>query len=112
MSRKEIVLLVSRALAIIQFVTALLEISYLPERFMSLLRHDRLDSVLISPATDAWYQNYYRVVIAFLFLRIIGLLVLTYIFWNCAPWFERQLLPANGDASLTPEPAAPAQQSE
>ena len=36
MSREEAVLLMSRALACIQGITALLEAAYLPERFMTL----------------------------------------------------------------------------
>ena len=93
MSRKEAVLLVSRALAIIQFVTALLDISYLPERFISLYHHERVVSVLATAGTDTYFQTLDRVGMVFMLMRIAGLLILTVVFWNCGSWFERVLLP-------------------
>lgn len=93
MSRKEAVLLVSRALAIIQFVNAMLEITYLPVRFMSLLHHAREVSVLALPASDDFWRGYYCIDIAFLLLRVVALLLLTFVLWNCGPWIERVLLP-------------------
>jgi hypothetical protein len=95
MSRKEIVLLVSRALAIIQFVSAVLEITYLPERLVSFIHYvGRFDDLA---TTDGYWGTYYRVQIGFLFMRIIIQLVLTVIFWNCGPWIERTLLPSPAD---------------
>ncbi len=93
MSRKEAVLLVSRALAIIQFVAALLDISYLPERFVSLSHYERIGSIVAATETDSYFQALGRVGIAFMLVRIAGLLVLAVIFWNCGPWFETVLLP-------------------
>ena len=93
MSRKEAVLLVSRALAIIQFVTAMLEITYLPIRFMSLFHHVRGVSVLEVSASDAFWRDYYRVDITFFLLRRAALLLLAVVLWNCGPWMERVLLP-------------------
>jgi hypothetical protein len=93
MSRKEAVLLVSRALAVIQFVTALLDITHLPEWLMSLHHHERLIEALGISNTDEYWRSYDQVGVAFLFARIAGLLVLTLVFWNCGPWFERVLLP-------------------
>jgi hypothetical protein len=92
MSRKEAVLLAGRALAIIQFVAALLDISYLPERLVSLSHYEHMASVTAATESD-YFQALGRVGIIFMLMRIAGLLVLAAIFWNCGPWFERVLLP-------------------
>jgi hypothetical protein len=92
-SRKEAVLLVSRAVAIIQFVTAVLNITYLPEWFVSLHHHEGVIAALGVSERDEYLRSYDQVGIAFLFGRIAILLTLTLVFWNCGPWFERVLLP-------------------
>jgi hypothetical protein len=93
MSRKEVVLLVSRALAVIQFVSAVLEITYLPERLLSFVHYVGFTGGSAMPGDYA--ATHYRVEIGFLFARIIFELVLTVVFWNCGPWVERTLLPSN-----------------
>jgi len=45
-SKDEVVLLVSRAIAILQFITAMLEIAYLPERLLSLHHYQNRGSLL------------------------------------------------------------------
>ena len=93
MSRKEIVILVSRAFALIQLVTALLEITYLPGRFMSLIHHVReIDTVGPSRAGDYW-RMYYQLDIMSFMIRIAGLLIIAILFWHCGPWVERILSP-------------------
>ena len=112
MSRKEIVLLVSRALAMIQFVAAMLEISYLPERVVSLMHRAHSFSAQGDAESANYWSSYDQVGVAFMCARIVGLLVLTAIFWNSAPWIERMLAPtregADRVALLREEPAAPA----
>jgi hypothetical protein len=93
MSRKEAVVLVSRALAVIQFITALLDISVLPERFISLHHYAHIFNSIGASETTTYYLTYDRVEIAFLFARIACLLTLTLVLWNCGPWVERLLLP-------------------
>lgn len=93
MTKKEAVLLVSRALAIIQIVTALEAITYLPERFISLFHHAQAESVLEPFKIDRYFQTLDRVGMTLMLVRILGLLVLAFIFWNCGPWVERILLP-------------------
>jgi hypothetical protein len=102
MSRKEAVLLVSRALAIFQFVYALLEITYLPERLISLFGHA---SAAGSSGTDDYFRSYDSVGVAFLLVRIVIQLVLTVVFWNCGPWIERVLLPESGNPGHSTPPA-------
>ena len=93
MSRKEAVLLVSRVLSILQMIYALMELTYLPVRFASLRHHaSRIDTLGPSAYDDFW-SGYYRVDIAFLFARVTICLVVAFLFWNCAPWVERLLLP-------------------
>jgi hypothetical protein len=103
MSRKEAVLLVSRALAIFQFVYALLEITYLPERLISLFGHA---SAAGASGMDDYFGSYNRVGVVFLLVRIGIQLVLTVVFWNCGPWIERVLLPASGKPDHSTPPAS------
>jgi hypothetical protein len=92
MSRKEAVLLAGRALAIIQFVAALLDISYLPERLVSLSHYQHMGTALAGTEAE-YFQTLGRVGIAFMMMRIAGLLILAAIFWNCGRWLESILSP-------------------
>ncbi|MGD0628725.1 MAG: hypothetical protein ABR987_05205 [Terracidiphilus sp.] len=93
MSKKEAVLLVSRALAMIQIITAFIEAATLPDRLVSL--HHYTDRISRSAATsqDFYFQSYDRVGIALLFARVAGLMLFALLFWNCGPLVERILLP-------------------
>lgn len=93
MSRKEAVLLVSRALAVIQLITAFLEITTLPYRLISL--HHYTDRINRSVATegDFYFKSHDHVEIAFMFARIAGLMLFAFLFWKCGPWIESILLP-------------------
>lgn len=97
MTREEAVVLVSRALACIQAITALIEATYLPERFMTLHRYiqDALvakDTAVFDLATN--YVSVERVEIAFFFGRIAFLMLMALVFWNCGPRIAHLLLPA------------------
>ena len=91
MSRREIVVLVSRALACIQLITALLDVCYLPEKLFSFVHYAN------QPDISGNSQHYFRMLesvsILTLVLRIGILLVSFLIFWNCGAWVERTLLP-------------------
>jgi hypothetical protein len=93
MDRKAALLLVSRALALIQGVCALIETSYLPERLYSYLHYAHQVAQVSVPVGSLYLPSLYRVEVAFLFLRILIYLVLAVVFWNCAPWVENTLLP-------------------
>jgi len=93
MTRKEAVLLVSRALAIIQMVTALLEITYLPEKLLSLHHYASRINEQVATAGDFYFWTYDRFGLAFYSLRIAALLVFAILLWNCQPWIQRLLLP-------------------
>jgi hypothetical protein len=90
MSRDDAVLLVSRAIAVMQFITAFLEVTYLPERLTSLRHYSAIGS--ISPGST-YFENLDRVEIGFLFGRIACLLLTSWLFWSCGPRIGRLLLP-------------------
>jgi hypothetical protein len=56
MSRKEIVLLVSRAFALLLISWAFVEVTYLPERLFALSHH--LNQSSVSVANDYWSRYY------------------------------------------------------
>jgi len=92
MSRREAIVLVSRALACIQLITALLDATYLPERVLAFLHYANL------PEATTNSQHYFRVIdtlSVFTLIVRIGILLVTFlIFWNCGAWIERTLLPS------------------
>lgn len=92
MSRKEAVLLVSRALAMIQLITAFIEVTVLPSCFVSLHHYTSRISASIATQSDYYFRSYDQIEIAFIFARIAGLLLFAFLFWNCGPWIERVLL--------------------
>ncbi|MGA7831270.1 MAG: hypothetical protein WCA21_09930 [Terracidiphilus sp.] len=93
MSRKEAVLLVSRAISILQMIYALMELTYLPIRFASLIHHTARLNAVGPSGYDEFWSGYYRLDIAFLFARVAICMLLALLFWNCGPWIARILLP-------------------
>lgn len=85
MSRKEIVLLVSRAFALLLISWALVDVTYLPERLFAFSHHLSQRSVLGTP--DYW-SNYYLVITAFTVVRILALFLAAVWFWRCGPRIE------------------------
>jgi hypothetical protein len=98
MTREEIVRLLSRALAVIQFVSALEEITYLPQRIFSAHHYSGLGA-------SSYLQALYSFDVSTLFLRIAGLLVFAWVFWNCGPWIANLLLPPGNAAQAPPDRA-------
>jgi hypothetical protein len=87
-SNDRVLILVSRAIAVIQGITALLEISYLPERLMWFY-HSRPRNTLEGPQ---FLDVYHSTGIGMLCFRIAALLALTYVFWQCGPRVRAFLL--------------------
>jgi len=85
MSRKELVLLVSRAFALLLISWAIAEATYLPERLFALSHHLNQSSVLV--AHDYW-STYYLIVAIFLVLRMLAMLLGAALFWRCGPGVE------------------------
>jgi len=100
MTRDEAVTLVSRALAIIQLVSAGLEGTYFPAYLLSWKHHAGFGSNLDFGAD--YFTRLCSLELGALILRFSGLLFAAYIFWNVGPRIARILLP-----SATPgEPTA------
>jgi hypothetical protein len=93
MERKEAVRLVSRALSIIYLVFGLYETTYLPERLFSYLHYINEWRSAGAPGPSMYLPTLYRVTVGFLLVRIAFYLALAVVFWTCAPWVERTLLP-------------------
>jgi len=87
-SKDQVVLLVSRAIAAIQCIWAIEEISYLPERFVSLHHYSRGSSWL----APSYVSSLYSLELSMLCFRIALLLVFTWVFWQCGPRLRRLLL--------------------
>jgi hypothetical protein len=100
MTRREIVVLVSRALAIIQLMTAVIEITYLPLSLFSLFHH--LFPLQSSPFGDYWSRYYMEALLA-LIARIAILLLAALLLWKCGPKVEALLL----SGAATPEANLP-----
>jgi len=88
-SKDQVVLLVSRVIAAFQCISAMLEITYLPERFMS-LHHYRGSNTWLGPSYLTSIQS---LELSMLCFRIAGLLILAWVFWQCGPWISKLLLP-------------------
>jgi len=82
MSKRDAVLIVSRAIAFYLFVWALDNLTYLPERFI-LIRH---------LTTDAWH-SYYMLELESNVLRVVALLGAAFLFYECGPRVDTFLLP-------------------
>ena len=86
MSKKELVLLVSRAFALLLITWALVEVTYIPERVFALSHHMRQSSVL---ATSLDYgSRYYLILIVFNVVRMLALFFAAVLFWRCGPRVE------------------------
>jgi len=91
MSKREIVVLVSRALAVIQIITALLEVTGLPQELLSLFHH--IFPVQAPVFGDYWSRYYMEAVLA-LIARIAICTFAAWLLWKCGPDMERFLLPS------------------
>lgn len=85
MSRKELVLLVSRAFALFLITWAFAELTYLPDRLIELVHHINGRSVLAPP--DYW-SSYYSILAGSTLLRIIAFFFAATLFWKCGPRIE------------------------
>ena len=88
MDRKAALLLVSRALALIQGISALIEVSYIPERLFAYLHY-----AIPVGQPGAYLPRLYQIETGFLFCRILIYLTLAVALWNCAPWVQNALMP-------------------
>jgi hypothetical protein len=85
MSRRELVLLVSRAFALFLIVSAFVELTYLPDRLLGLVHHLNERSALTPH--DYW-SSYYWILTGFTFVRMLLFLFAAVLFWKCGPRVE------------------------
>lgn len=106
MLRREIVLLVSRAIAILQLVPALIELFFgLPQQIYLLLW-----PILRTRATYAGTDSHTLFIntlrfpaLGFSLARTATEFFVAWLFWNCGPTIERYLLPAGSEPEDTVE---------
>jgi len=96
MSRKELVLIISRTFALFLFTWAFAELSYLPERLFSLIHHIGQGSVL---AKYDYWSSYYVVVTSFLVVRILAFLLAAGSFWRCGPRVQALFSPKDDEVA-------------
>jgi len=90
MSRKELVLLLSRAFALLLITWAFVELTYLPERLFALSHHLSQSSVLV---THDYWSSYYLIITGFLVLRMLAFFLAAALFWRCGPRVEALFSP-------------------
>lgn len=88
MSKKELVLVVGRALSLLFVAWALVDLTYLPERLFSLSHHISQRSVLVS--ADYWTRDY-LIITSFLVVRIVALLSAALVLWKNGPQVQAVL---------------------
>jgi hypothetical protein len=103
MSRREAILLVSRALATIQLISTFLEATELPDRFVSLHHYASVIDAGAGTPGAYYFKSYDEIGIALNLARIAGLMIFAFMFWNCGPWVERFLLPTKNDETKSPQ---------
>jgi hypothetical protein len=90
MARKETVLLVSRAFALLLTTWGLVEVTYLPERLYALSHYMSERSAL---ATHDYWTSHYLIVTAFDLVRMLALFLAAALFWRCGPRVETLFSP-------------------
>ncbi len=92
MSREEIVLVVSRALAVMQAAYALVDVTYVPAYLVSANHY---------AAAEGYLGTIHRIELVAMLICIVGLSILSWLFWRCGPWVTGLLLPAPAETSPT-----------
>ena len=85
MSKKELVLVVSRAFALLLIAWGFVEITYLPDRVFALVHHLSDRSALL---TYDYWTRYYLFLTVFTVLRILAMFMAAALFWRCGPRVE------------------------
>jgi hypothetical protein len=98
MSKRELVLVVSRAFALLLITWALVEVTYLPDRLFALIHHLNLRSAL---ATYDYWSRYYLILTVSSVVRMIALFLAAALFWRCGPRVETLFSPPQDDRELS-----------
>jgi hypothetical protein len=98
MTRREIVILVSRAIAILQFIEALMFSFFsLPPAILSF--HNFILRMRIPDSFRPQFDTLRETQILLMLGRIAAQLFIAWIFWNCGPFIERKLAPKVEDSN-------------
>jgi hypothetical protein len=89
-SRKDALLLTSRSLALLLTVSALAEISYLPEFLHSFFRYINQEP---GSTTSQYWRHYYLIRLGFLVVRIVGFSHMARWLYRGGPEVEELLFP-------------------
>jgi len=89
MSKKDAVVIASRVLALYFFCWFLSDVTYLPSHLLAVLHYASFRN--LSP-TESYFYSYDRVGLGFLYVRILGLLFASWLFYRCGPRVQRFLL--------------------
>jgi hypothetical protein len=100
MSRKELVLLVSRAFALLLITWAFAELTYLPDRVLGLIHHVNERSAL---APHDYWSSYYSILTGFTVLRMVAFLFAATLFWKCGPSVEALFTPQHSNQNESRE---------
>ena len=95
MSKKDAVLLASRALALLLTVWALSDVSSMPEQVHSFLHYLRQEPTS-SPGVD-YLRHYYLIRLCFLVTRIVGFSLMARWLFKGGPEVEELFLPSQPD---------------
>lgn len=98
MSRKELVLLMSRGFALFLTTWALVEVTYLPDRLYALFHHLSLRSAL---ATNDYWTRYYLILTVSDLVRMVALFLGAVLFWRCGPQVEALFSPQDNQQPPT-----------
>ena len=100
MSRKEIVVLVSRAVALSQVIYALVDATSIPERVIWLIYRLRSHSVL-EQKTFTGDPEFYSLI--FNIVRLLIISTAAILFWRCGPRIANWLLPESEGRPTFPD---------
>ena len=99
MSRKDGILLASRALALVLIIGALDELSYLPTRLYSFLHYVHDDSILAPSPRGQYLGHYYLIELGFLVIRIVGYSLTAWWLYRGGPEIDELFLPSAPEGS-------------
>ncbi len=91
MSRRDALVLVSRAVAVLWSVSASVEVSYLPS-YIDSFRHYAEGATNYSAQ---YWHHHYLLALGFLIARIVGYSLMSLWLFRCGPDIEELLLPAS-----------------
>lgn len=98
MSKRDVVLLASRTLAVLLTVWALTDVSYLPGSVYTFLHYSNVE--LTSPTATQYYRHANLISLSFLVTRIIGFSLMARWLYRGGPDIEELLLPGSSEENV------------